>query len=243
MYAREFNGETLTFGVSGKLYANSLIMYDHQTESLWSHLTGEAITGPKKGTRLRVLPAMQTSWKVWKQLHPDTLVIAKSKSPHFRDYSRDPYEGYYYSSQTGVIRTLRDDKRLNPKEYIIGVRLEEKAKAYPFSLLNTQPVINDTWQGTPLLIVFHKESATGMVFQRSIDGKVLSFNLVGDMKEGGDSLLLQDTETGSRWSGWTGQAIEGPLKGRTLSQIPVTYAFWFGWKDFYPETAIFAAGQ
>jgi hypothetical protein len=241
VYAREYSGETLTFGVSGKLYANSLIMYDHQTESLWSHLTGEAITGQKKGTKLHVLPAMQTTWKVWKQLHPNTLVIAKSKSLHLRDYSRDPYEGYYYSSRTGVIPPLREDTRLNPKEYIIGVRLEKKAKAFPFSVLNKQPVVNDIFQDTPLLVVFSKTAETGVVFQRTLQGKELSFTLIGGNET--EEIILQDKETGSRWSGWTGQAIDGALKGQTLTAVPVTYSFWFAWKDFYPDTAVFAEGS
>ncbi|RMF84387.1 MAG: DUF3179 domain-containing protein [Nitrospinota bacterium] len=239
VYAREYGGETLTFGVSGKLYANSLIMYDHQTGSLWSHLTGEAITGAKRGTRLRVLPAMQTTWKLWRALHPETLVIAKSRSPYLRDYSRDPYEGYYYSSRTGVIPPLRRDQRLNPKEYIIGVRIAGKAKAYPFSLLNTHPVINDSFQGTPLLVVFSRESATGMVFRRTLAGKVLTFSLAGEGK--GEVILLRDAETGSLWSGLTGTAQQGPLQGKSLIPLPLTYAFWFGWKDFYPDTVIWEA--
>jgi hypothetical protein len=46
VYARTVNGRTLTFGVSGKLIRNSLVMYDRETHSLWTHLTGGAIDGP-----------------------------------------------------------------------------------------------------------------------------------------------------------------------------------------------------
>jgi hypothetical protein len=46
VYAREIKGQALSFGVSGKLWANALIMDDRQTDSLWSHLGGQAITGP-----------------------------------------------------------------------------------------------------------------------------------------------------------------------------------------------------
>ena len=35
-----------TFGVSGRLLRNVLIMYDHQTNSEWSQLRGIALTGP-----------------------------------------------------------------------------------------------------------------------------------------------------------------------------------------------------
>ena len=62
MYAREIDGRTFTFGVSGKLSRNVLIMYDRQTESYWSQLIGEAISGEMIGTRLEFLPSWMTTW-------------------------------------------------------------------------------------------------------------------------------------------------------------------------------------
>ena len=62
VYALQFGDETLTFGVSGALIMNALVMYDHQTDTLWSHFTGDAVQGPLVGTKLQVLPAMQTLW-------------------------------------------------------------------------------------------------------------------------------------------------------------------------------------
>ena len=43
MYSREIDGQVYTFGVSGKLWRDALLMYDHQTRSLWSHITGQAV--------------------------------------------------------------------------------------------------------------------------------------------------------------------------------------------------------
>ena len=64
MYARpQHQGAPLTFGVSGMLWKDSLIMYDRQTRSLWSHVTGKAMKGPLQGTVLTVYPtSMQTTW-------------------------------------------------------------------------------------------------------------------------------------------------------------------------------------
>ena len=39
----------LTLCVSGKLWNRSLIMMDKETDSLWSHLLGEAMAGPLEG--------------------------------------------------------------------------------------------------------------------------------------------------------------------------------------------------
>lgn len=62
MYAREVEGRTLTFGVSGKLILNALVMYDRQTDSLWSQFLGVAVQGPLAGTKLEVLPSVLTDW-------------------------------------------------------------------------------------------------------------------------------------------------------------------------------------
>jgi hypothetical protein len=241
VYAREINGQTLTFGVSGKLWANGLIMYDHQTDSLWSHVLGKAITGPMQGTRLRMLAATQTDWGTWKQLHPTTLVLDPSKSPHQRDYTMDPYEGYYSSHDIGVIATRREDARLPPKSLVLGVRLGSAVKAYPFTHLSQAQVINDTVGNTPVLIVFREKSATGLVFNRRVDEQVLTF--VATEKAHGGLMTLRDEHTGSLWSAFKGMALEGLLRGKQLEQLPSTYAFWFAWKDYYPETGLYEANN
>jgi hypothetical protein len=70
VYAREVNGKTLTFGVSGKLIRNSLVMFDRETGTLWSHLTGEALDGPLIGNDLKQVLSEQTTWGRWRLLVP-----------------------------------------------------------------------------------------------------------------------------------------------------------------------------
>lgn len=236
MYDRRIAGKELTFGVSGKLHANSLIMYDHQTESLWSHLVGAAVTGPLKGEKLKPLQSMFTQWDTWRGLYPGSKVLNNGRSSIFS--LRDPYESYYRSPDTGIIPTRLSDKRIYPKEYVLGLALDEKAKAYPFSVLSRQPVVNDIFQGVPLLVVFDSESATGVIFKRKMEGKTLSFKRAQRSDKKG--LFLADDVAGSLWEGLTGTALEGPLKGRKLESLPMTPSFWFGWIDHYPNTELFA---
>ncbi|MBI3060254.1 MAG: DUF3179 domain-containing protein [Deltaproteobacteria bacterium] len=116
MYDRRIAGKELTFGVSGKLHANSLIMYDHQTESLWSHLVGAAVTGPTKGVKLIPIQSMFTQWDTWRRLYPGTKVLNNGRSSIFA--LRDPYESYYRSPDTGIIPT-----RLSDKKGIVRIKL------------------------------------------------------------------------------------------------------------------------
>jgi hypothetical protein len=229
-------GQELTFGVSGKLHANSLIMYDHQTDSLWSHLVGAAVSGPMKGQNLKPMQSMFTQWGTWKKLHANSKVMTSGRSSFFGSL-RDPYESYYRSTDTGIIPTRLSDQRIYPKEYVLALVLNNKAKAYLFSALSKQPVVNDTFREVPLLVVFEPESATGQIFTRKVDGSTLSFKKAQPKNRKG--LVLEDDATGSLWEGLSGRALSGRLKGKRLETIPTTPSFWFGWVDHYPETEIF----
>jgi len=240
VYDRRISGKELTFGVSGKLHANSLIMYDHQTDSLWSHLVGAAVTGPLQGEKLKPLQSMFTKWDTWKKLHPNSKVLSSGRGG-FLASLRDPYESYYRSTDTGIIPTRLSDKRIYPKEYVLGLVLNDKAKAYPFSVLSRQLAVNDTFQGTPLLVVFDAETATGAIFNRNPDGKSLLYKPV--QRADNKGLFLTDDATNSFWQGLTGTAIEGPLKGKKLQPLPMTPSFWFGWADHYPATDLYGISK
>ena len=232
VFARETGQQTLTFGVSGKLIMNALVMYDHQTDTLWSQFLSRAVEGPLQGTRLELLSALQTDWGTWVDLHPDTLALDKGGR-----FTTDPYEDYYLAKDAGVLGESRKDDRLHTKEFVIGLEEDGMARAYPFSALNESPVVNDTFQGTPILVVFNANSATGVVFERTVRGRTLTFDPVEEPT--GELSQMVDEETGTLWQALTGKAVEGPLAGTTLEQVPSTYSFWFGWKDFFPHTEVF----
>ena len=53
---------------------------------------------------------------------------------------------------------------------------------------------------------------------------------------------MVDRETNSRWLLLTAEAIDGPLKGARLEQLPANYSFWFAWADWNPTTGLFLEG-
>ena len=218
--------------MSGKLVMNALVMYDHQTDSLWSHFTGDAIEGDYLGTRLELVPSTHTTWGRWKELHPDTLALDKGGR-----YSYDNYTSYYGRSDAGVIGETVIDDRLATKDLVVGLVIGGEAKAYPFDDLAEQPVVNDTVGGSNVVVVFDAESETGNVYSRDVDGRTLEFRLLEDADSG--DLLMEDLDTGTRWLLLTGVAVDGPLQGARLEQAPSNYSFWFAWKDWHPSTALF----
>ncbi len=115
------------------LYKSNLLLYDHQTETLWSQLKETAIAGPLAGTKLEHVISSVASWKEWKREHADTMVLS-TDTGYTRDYSVDPYEGYYRVGRlmfpVGDVR-----KDLPPKERVLGIELGGEAKAYQLSVL------------------------------------------------------------------------------------------------------------
>ncbi|MFP6871776.1 MAG: DUF3179 domain-containing (seleno)protein [Nitrospinota bacterium] len=81
MYDRILEGRELSIGVSGKLWKNVLVMYDRQTDTLWSHLLGEGLIGPLKGKRLKSLPSAMMTYAQWKRLFPGTLILKNPTGP------------------------------------------------------------------------------------------------------------------------------------------------------------------
>ena len=59
-YLSVSGGVELKFGVSGLLYNSDMLLYDRETESLWSQISRQAISGPMKGRKLKSVPVMHT---------------------------------------------------------------------------------------------------------------------------------------------------------------------------------------
>src|SRR5260370_38108726 len=94
-------------------------MYDHETHSLWSHLTGSAISGQLSGTQLTVLPATETRWGAWKRAYPATRVL-----PHDYPGQRDEYAGYSASGDAGILNRKPEASRLPAEDLVEGLRSE-----------------------------------------------------------------------------------------------------------------------
>lgn len=76
MYARQQGDREFTFDFGDGLLDDNLLLVDRETGSVWSQLAGKAVFGSMEGTPLKAIPSMQTTWKFWRERHPDTQVMA-----------------------------------------------------------------------------------------------------------------------------------------------------------------------
>ena len=161
-YLARVKGMEVSFGVSGLLYNSDVLLYDRQTESLWSQIMSRSVSGPMKGTRLKMLALTHTNWADWKASHPDTLLLSR-QTGFRRDYDKDPYSGYENSSGTWF-PVKKKDPRFHPKERVLGVELDGLFKAYPFSELSkTSGAVTDTVAGQVVTLVYNEKADSARI--------------------------------------------------------------------------------
>lgn len=165
-YLSQAGGKVLGFGVSGLLYNSDVLLYDRQTDSLWSQILSQAVSGPLQGMRLTAVALSHTSWSDWRKRHPDTLVLS-TETGFARDYARDPYEGYAQNPAL-IFPVKGESARYHPKEQVIGVEVNGKFKAYAFvELSRSRGEIADTIGGKNIVVRFNPEHRSGAVYDQA----------------------------------------------------------------------------
>jgi len=232
VYVRRVDGEETTFGVSGRLWRDALVLYDRKTKSLWTQIDGRALTGEARGQRLQEVPSVVSTWGDWKRTYPDTLVLRPGL------FSRDgsPYEDYFRNEELGIFGTRNPDDRLDGKSVILGIRVEGVASAVPLGFLEEHSPLNERLGEEPVLIVSTGGGADGAAYRRRAGDRTLSFERV-------EPGTMRDRETSSLWDTRTGLAIEGPLVGRKLDRLETRRGYWFIWATFYPDTGLMGQGS
>lgn len=228
VFDRDIDGNIHSFGNTGALYESAMVMYDRETNSYWWQVGGISIKGPLEGKQLKLLPSVISTWEEWLVNHPRSLVLSR-ETGYARDYNSDTFAGYNRKNSPPVWPVSSLDDRLPPKEIVVGVLINGQARAYPISVLRDSVLMDDVG-GLRVLVISRESSSYAAVFDARIDEEILDFKMDDDGK-------IYDKETGSVWN-TAGAAIEGPLKGKRLVQIPNANEFWFAWALAHPDTDI-----
>ncbi len=205
-----------TLGNQGALYMNAMTWWDWETESVWSQPWGTAIAGPLKGAALTLIPASVLPWDPWRSGHPDTSVLTND------------LKGIFARRAVGPI----DD-------FVIGVALQDDATAYRYEKAAEERVINDVIAENPVVVFVDPDTRDIKVYLRRANAVLPDGRRISELTFELDGGRIVDSETGSRWDSANGVAMEGPLKGTLLQQIPYVSAFDWAWLDFFPHTKFY----
>lgn len=124
---------------------------------------------------------------------------------------------------------------VDSNKLIIGVVINNKAKAYPIEIIGYHHQVQDTMGGEPVMITYCSVCRTGRVFSPFVNGKFEQFRLVGMDHF---NAMFEDETTKSWWRQVSGVAIAGPLKGSALKEIPSEQMRLGAWIRKYPNTLI-----
>ena len=117
---------------------------------------------------------------------------------------------------------------------VIGVIVDGETKAYPVSVLNSSEMVVDELAGIPILVTWCPLCGTALVHRRELDGEPVVFGVQGALWM--NAMTWWDHGTGSIWSQPLGEAIAGPLRGRTVELLPSEFTTWGAWRSGHPET-------
>jgi len=225
-------GNTTTFGVSGLLYNSNMIAYDRETDSHWSQMQLKCVQGTLQGERVEMFQVVETSWKTWKKMYPNTEVLS-TNSGFSRDYNRYPYGDYRTNHSSLLFPIGFEDKRRPAKERVHGIIDDSQENAQVFTLFTFEDslgVVRESWRGRELLVAGSRT-----------DNFIVSF-YIDDLSQY-ESLSFEPTATkalpiimrdneGNEWDVF-GRAVSGPREGQRLTPTRSYMGFFFAWGAFY----------
>jgi len=123
---------------------------------------------------------------------------------------------------------------LAPQEPVVSVEVNGIAKAYPVRILMWHEIVNDDFEGVPVVVTYCPLCNTGIAFLRpTIDGELLDFGTSGKLYR--SNLVMYDRQTNSYWPQALGQAVVGPLLGEELQSVPTRLLSWVDWRQAHRD--------
>ena len=236
-FSSDVGGEHRTFGTSGLLYQSNKLMFDAETQSLWSSLTGEPVVGPLVGTGLALtaLPVVTTTWGEWRRRHPETSVLSIDTG-FARDYSEGAaYRSYFGTDQLMFDVSLRDGRLPNKAEVLVlrslGSGFEATGRELPAyaiaeDFLAARPVHHLTVDDQDL-VVLTTDGGANRVY--AVD----SYRF--DSLETQNRVIDSDGRSWTLDEAWLTADFDEDLR---LPRVSAHRAFWFGWFAQHPETVL-----
>ena len=123
----------------------------------------------------------------------------------------------------------------NRDHLIIGVAINNEAKAYPIEVIGYHHQVRDTIGGEPVMITYCTVCRTGRAYSPYVNGKLENFRLVGMDHF---NAMFEDATTKSWWRQESGEAIAGHLKGTSLKEIPSQQMAFGDWLALHPNSYI-----
>jgi hypothetical protein len=243
-FDRRVGDDVLDFGTSGALHQANLVMYDRQTESLWTQFDGRAVVGTRVGDVLDTIPMTMVAWDDARGRYPDATVVARSVTDP-KPYGRNPYNAY--DQRTSAIPGFyrgEPDGSLAPYERVVGVERGGDAVAVAHRGLVGEGTAAITVGGSHVTVWHRAGMASPLNDPDVADGAAIGSTRAYLAEVRGEPTEFRrigegfvDAATQSTWN-FFGEAIAGPATGDRLRPVVHVDTFWFAWATFHVDTRL-----
>jgi hypothetical protein len=161
-------------------------------------------------------------------------------------FDRDAYDAFKLPRRMAELiagcdrpPTTTDAARMRDDDYVLGVVVDGKARAYPLWVIDNYHAVNDIIEDHRVLITSCERCGSGSAFITSaLPGKEQTeplFRAAGVLNA---TLVLRDSRTGSYWNHYEGLALRGRARGRRLPWVPIYHMEWSDWRALHPDTEV-----
>ncbi len=226
------NPNPTTFGVSGLLYNTNLIPYDRRSDSHWSQMRLQCVQGLRQGELADLHMIVESTWKTWKELYPDTEVLS-TNTGFSRNYNVYPYGDYRSNNNRILFPVSFLDSRRPAKERVLAVIDDagENALAITFDGLGSElALIQRNWDGKALIATGNR--ARNFIVSFYTDELPDSDSLTFETASLADLPVVFKDSEGNEWDIF-GYAISGPREGQRLTPTRSYMGFYFAVGTFF----------
>ena len=145
---------------------------------------------------------------------------------------------HMFVAPSSVTMLPADRNKVDTSRLVVGIEVDGQARAFPIQFIGYHHQVRDTVAGKPVMVSYCTVCRTGRVFSPIVDGRSETFRLVGMDHF---NAMFEDASTHSWWRQANGEAIAGPSKGKSLTEIPSRQVTLAEWLREHPSSLIMQA--
>lgn len=229
-YNETTDGRQLTFApVQDKLP----VMLEDTEGSRWN-IWGEAVSGPRKGEKLKPARSMTAYWFTWGAFYPGCAIYA---GPNISAPALPPGEGGWLIPESrinrgalpGAIPPIHQPKYvqkstdvpafLKGEDYVLVMKFADQVFLFPHPVLQWHEVVNDVQAGIPFTLLFCPFTGSACAFQRPDASDGTRMEISGLLYN--SNMIAYEYGTKSYWSQFQQRGVYGPRKGEMWPALQV----------------------
>jgi hypothetical protein len=235
VWTRDIAGLRLTFHLAG-INNQNFLMRDEETGTYWQQISGAAVSGPLKGSKLTLVLSDELTLATWKSEEPQGTVLGDVPK-YASEYSERDWDVEMKREPTVL---SFPEHGLTARDLMLGIQAFGASRAFLFERVIKEKLVKDHVGAEPVLLVVGPDEESVRAFRDRIPG-------VGGATDfyritGRSGVLLIDDATGSEWN-FRGCATSGKAKGLCLEPIPMLKDYWFDWRNYNPKTTVYGKGK